>query len=215
MRAEYIYAYYSEFGCSGQLELIEFWKQRWEKEQWIPVVLGPKDAQKDPRYAAMIEKANAFPCLPNCRGFEQANFVRWLAFSQIKQAASAVADYDVFPIRHFPPKDFGGFICGAGAGGPGFIVGSPSNFSKIADDILAYKWRPDDQWAGIPHICDMRILHKSKTRYDRIIHNTELYGRTGWMTRDLVHFGNSSLERHASGTKTEKIKRILDKYYRN
>lgn len=214
---DHIYSYYAEVGCAGQRELIALWLERWKKEGWTPIVLGEADTRKDPRYDAMQVKARNFPCLHGSKGFERCNFERWLAFSQIPQPSAVVADYDVFALCPCGPmEDDYGFICADGAGGPGFIIGSPSDFSKIADDILAYDVKPDDQWDGKPHFCDMRLLHKSKERYDEITHTLKCYGVNGWLDVPLVHFGNAYVEKEMKTmTKAQACRGVLDRYYHN
>lgn len=216
MITDKIYCYYADVGCAGQTDLIEYWKERWEKEGWEPIVLGEADVEKDPRNNAMQGKIKTFPCLPGSRGFERANFERWLAFSHVD---GCVADYDVFPMEPFPPIDFGGFVCGAGNGGPGFIVGTGADFSRIAEMILSYDVKPEDTWRGVPHLCDMRILHCNKHIYSRLLHNILCFGEDGWQKVPLCHFGNASLDHYTEFfrrmTKTQAVRRLIKEHYRN
>lgn len=207
--------YYRDVGIPGQTELIEFWKERWRSEGWKAEVLGPEDAMKDPRWDSMQEKIASFPCMPACRQFEATNFERWLAFSQHDGAA---LDYDVFPVRHFPPQDFGPLpICGDGAGGPGFILGRAQDFSRIADEILNYQPEPDDEWQGTPHLCDMRIMRKRHTKLYFIKVLIITFQMPNFGTVPLAHYGNASLDQFSdyfrAMSKTEAIRRLLDKHY--
>lgn len=209
-----IYAYYTDVGCDGQLELIDLWKERWKREGWEPIILGEDDAKKDPRWEAMKEKAKNFPCRQGAKNFERANFERWLAFAQID---GAVTDYDVFPRVPFPPQEFRGFVCGDGCGGPGFIVGTKIDFSFTVDVILSYEVQSDDIWDSQPHICDMRVLQKNKGIYDRILHNIACFGEKGWEERPLVHFGNASLDAYTNcfkdKTKADAVRELIELHY--
>lgn len=205
MITDTIYCSYVNIGKTGELDVIELWKTVWQRAGWKPVVLGIEDIEKDARTATMIQKARSMPCI-NGKLFETANFCRWLAFSQVN---GALTDYDVFPIKPFPPKDFGGFVCGDASGGPGFIVGTKENFSKIAEDIMVYEPKPDDLTWGKPHVSDMIILHRTKARYDAILNIHRCYGTDGWKDVPLCHFGNAYLEPLNKVSKVEQVKRVL------
>lgn len=205
-----IYAYYVEFGNRQEPPLIDFWIERWKREGWNPVILGDGDSQRDTRYNELSDKVDTFPMLPGQAKFGKANFMRWLAFSHIH---GVVTDYDVFPLRTFPPADFGGFVCGDDCGGPGFIVGTGKDFSGVVETILSYNPQPDDTANGVAHVCDMRLLHKTAWRYDRLIHNITCYGVTGWESRPLVHFGNAYMKPYHKQSRVDQIRDVLQKIY--
>lgn len=214
MVTDTIYCYYAELGWPREKELVAYWKERWQKEGWKAVVLGDDDAHKDARWAAMQTKISSFPRLPGHREFGAVNFRRWLAFSHI---TGAVADYDVFPLRPFPPKDFGGFYNGDGDGGPGFICGSPADFGRVVDLILSYKEEPDDVYEGTRHVCDMRILQKNKAKlFDKIeiIHCCYV---PGFEKYPLCHFGNHYLaemtQSYRKMSKVHAVKMLVEKHY--
>lgn len=209
MISDTIICFYREMAKPGELDVIALWKKRWAQEGWTPVVLDESVAQQDPRWSAMVKKAHDMPCI-NGAEFEQANFTRWLAFSALD---GVVTDYDVFPLRSYPPKDFGGFVCGDPCGGPGFIVGTKADFSKIADDILAYVPKKEDVTWGKPHVSDMLILQKSKVRYAKILSNIQCYGTPGWEKKPLVHFGNHYMKPYTKLPKAEQIRRVLGRIY--
>lgn len=200
-----IYASYVEMGNAGEPPLIDLWVDVWKRHGWNPVVLGLDEIQTDPRYGSMLAKAKSLPCL-NSRSFELSNFTRWLAFSHVD---GAVTDYDVFPTQTFNPRDFGGFVCGDASGGPGFIVGTRKDFSKIADDIISYVPQPDDLTWSKPHVSDMIILHRTKARFDAIINNILCYGLPGWKETPLVHFGNAYLKPLNKVPKVDQVKAAL------
>lgn len=211
-----IYAYYAEVGCTPQGDLIDLWIERWQQEGWKAVVLGEDLAKQDPRYEAMMRKAEEFPCV-NHRGFERTNFERWLAFSTVN---GAVTDYDVFPTKPFPPRRFDGFVCGDVIGGPGFMVGTAADFSRIADLILAYEVCPDDQFQGIPHIGDMTILQRQQTVksiYDAVNVCVQCFKHAGWEDMPLTHFGNASIadvvKEHEGLTKGQVVLLLLQAIY--
>jgi hypothetical protein len=214
-----IYSYFVDIGWTAQAAVAELWKERWRLEGWEPAILGQADAMKDPRWEAMKQKIESFPCVHGSRGFEAVNFERWLAFSQVEEPA-VVADFDVFPIRRFPPRDFGALpVSGDGAGGPGFIAGRREDFSKIVDTILAYVPEPDDEWQGQPHLCDMRVLRKRQPTLYRIAVLCITYGFPNFGTVPLAHYSNGSLDAmtnfHKEKSKSEAIKELLATHYQS
>lgn len=190
-RVNRIYVYYEEMHLPEQRALLPLWLQQWRAHGWQPQVVGPSSARRDPRYPAMLAKSRSVPCA-HPGAFQTANFTRWLAFAALPGTDPiAIADYDVFPIAPFPPcappADLRP-LCADGSGGPGFIVGTPADFSRIADAILAYEPRPEET-----HVSDMTILHTMRSTFT-ITHQIECYGRNGWRSRPLCHFGNSYMD---------------------
>jgi hypothetical protein len=204
MITDTIYCYYVEMGKQGELDLVKLWEEMWQKQGWKTIVLGRNEVIKDPRWPQMVRKASEMPCV-NGLTFEEINFERWLAFASI---SGAVSDYDVLPIKPFPPRDFGGFFCGNPEGGPGFIVGSQANFSRIAEDILNYVPCAEDAYEGRPHVSDMLILQHSKARYDKVEINHAPHWHPAWRDYPLCHFTNARLTL-GNGTKEVAIKSIL------
>ncbi len=213
-----IYTYFIDIGWAIQADVVELWKERWRAEGWDPVVLGEKDAQKDWRYDALKKKVFELPCRPGAKNFERVSFERWLAFAGIDEPGP-VTDFDVFPIRPFPPRSFDPLpVCGDGAGGPGFVVGSGADFSKVVDAILAYEVEPDDVCEGQPHVSDMTVLKKRQKDLYRIQVMVFTYGQQNFGTEPLAHYGNASLDvitdHHTGMPKAEAIRRLLQQHYR-
>lgn len=206
-----IYCYYEELGNPNERPLVDYWVERWEKEGWTAHVSSLDDAKKDPRYETMVKVHSEHPHLPGHFEFGRCNYRRWLAWSSIPY--SAVADYDVFPLRPFPPTEYEGFVCGSGSYGPGFIVGTGADFSKVADGLIAYKRDEEfDQWEGIPHVCDMGVLMR-KTHYDKILNLTCCYPLPHWDAHPLGHFANHYLGPYDKISRVDKVKEILNKIY--
>lgn len=213
-----IYSYYSNIGWEAQAEVAELWRERWRMEGWDPIILGPKDAQKDRRWDAMQKKCEAFPCRKGARTFERACLERWLAFAGIKDPGPAT-DFDVFPIRPFPPRNFGSLpVSGDGSSCPGFIVGSGADFSKIADAILKYEPEPDDVWDGKPHVCDMSIMRKRQNDLYRIQVMVITFLQHNWGTTPLMHYGNDSISKvehlYPGHSKAQIIRKLLLQHYK-
>lgn len=212
-----IYSYYVNIGWATQAPVVDLWKEKWKAEGWEAIVLGETDARKDPRWDDLQRRVRELPCRPGAKGFERTCFERWLAFAQIDGPA-AVADFDVFPIRHFPPQDFGKIpMCGDGAGGPGFVVGQPEDFSRIVDVILEYKADNDDDAEGNPHVSDMTVLRKRQGFIYRIAVYIITYGMPNFGTVPLAHYGNASLDKitnnHTGMPKAEAIRHLLAEHY--
>jgi hypothetical protein len=74
---------------SGVLRL---WSESWRRHGWEPRVLGPRDAKKHPRYAEFLARVRTYPTI-NPRGYEDACYLRWLAFAHVK--GGLMVDYDV------------------------------------------------------------------------------------------------------------------------
>jgi len=208
MLIDTIHCFYLEIGWSEHFELLQYWKERWQKEGWKTKVFGIDDSKMDARFDRMVQKSKDVPCV-NARDYEMANFIRWLAFSQID---GAVADFDVFPTKPFPPAEFSGFYSGSPTGCPSFIVGSRSDFSKVADTILSYEVRPDDVDHGNPHVSDMSIIYRNTDMFSSLNRTVMLHTEPGWEQGPLVHFNNDSMV-HLIGSKTHKIRTILSKIY--
>lgn len=205
MITDRIYCFYTDWGAPGEKALVDFWVDRWKVQGWKPEVLSPTTMLNDARLPALTAKAKSFPCL-NAQKFQVANCTRWLAFATID---GAVADYDVLPIKPFPPADYGGFVCFDPCGGPGLIIGSKQNFSKIADDIMAYEPRSTDLTWNKPHVSDMIILQNTKARYDTILNQHRCYGVEGWRDVPLCHFGNAYLQPYGKVGRLAQIKAAL------
>jgi hypothetical protein len=209
MLTDHIYCFYWELGNKNEPPLIEYWKERWQREGWTPIVLGPNDAKKDSRFQALCDKHDHVPFLPGHRDYGKANFCRWAAFAQIN---GAVCDYDVIPVKPFPPQDFGGFIAGTPTGAPGFVVGTSANFSNIVDEIINYVPSQEDAFNGVPHVCDMSILMRGKQRYDKLMDLIAgcLSPGTG---QPLAHFDNTYLVPYDKVSRVDKIRALVESVY--
>jgi hypothetical protein len=74
---------------SGVLRL---WSESWRRNGWEPRVLGPRDAKKHPQYERFLARVRTYPTI-NPRGYEDACYLRWLAFAHVK--GGLMVDYDV------------------------------------------------------------------------------------------------------------------------
>ena len=206
-----IRCYYREIGTTGSLDLIKLWLDAWRREGWNAQVLTPAHASQGLMYKLLRAKFASLPCNTN-REFEWANFERWLAFAQYD---GAVTDYDVFPVRQFPPmiiEEAALPVCGDPELGPGFIAGRKTHFNHIVSVILDYQTQPEDQWQGKPHICDMTLLRRrAKQIYGKVCPMVKLFGSPEWQAGPLVHYGNDALDRAKAwrGSKTETVRHLL------
>lgn len=82
--------------------LLDMWRESWDRNGWIPVVLGLEDAKKHPMYdayrAGVSEKAKSV----NPGDYDLMCWLRWLAFAQM--GGGVMTDYDVIN-RSFKPED--------------------------------------------------------------------------------------------------------------
>lgn len=199
-----IYAFHMDIGDNRLNETVPLWCSIWSKHGWTPHILGIRDAAKHPNFGRMWTKSESMPTV-NDRLFSTVNFLRWCAFARVN---GVITDYDVLPRVSFPPRDFRLPFSGDRDGGPGFMVGSCSDFERIVDLILGYHPKPEDNHLGQPHVCDMTILRQYHQKlYDGREDLIKCYGVSGWKTVPLVHFGNSYLDNGRS--KRDQIHEIL------
>lgn len=189
-----IYSFHLDIGDSRLNDTVGLWESIWKKHGWTPHVLGIKDAMRHPAFGKMWVKAEAMPTV-NDRNFSTVNFLRWCAFARVN---GAVSDYDVLPRSNFPPRQFTTFFSGDRDGGPGFLVGTCSDFEKIVTILLGYSPSVNDITNGRPHVSDMVIQRYHQSVYQSREDLVRCYGAEGWRSVPLTHFGNSYLDSNRS-----------------
>lgn len=201
-----IYAYHTPIfkRDTHSRDLIRLWMKVWRAHGWEPHILGPDEAKRHPKYKQMLSHIATLPTA-NHRRYEDACYIRWLAFAR---HAGVMSDYDVFPQRLFPPREFGKFTDGQ-PNACGFMVGKPRDFEKIVDAILSYTPRPDDFHCGKPHVSDMVIVQKNRHLFQHTERYACCYGEEGWERYPLVHFANAWLKQRGRMTKVQEILSVL------
>lgn len=202
MMTDSIACFHMDLGSKEHNEVVDYWQEVWQANGWKTRVLTLADAQHSSSFNDIWFKASELPTVNN-RDFERACFIRWCAFSQWD---GAIADSDVFPRVAYAPSEFETPYTADPCGGPGFMVGTRSDYEYIVHAILNYRVKPTDLAFGQPHVSDLTVLQNDHhfTRNNDIA----CWSQEGWEQRPLVHFGNAYINK-LLGTKMEKIKRLL------
>lgn len=85
----------------GEEDLLEYWKEAWDKAGWDTVVLDLEDAQKHPYYDEMFSVIDPLWGMT----YNGLCYYRWLAMGA--SGGGWMSDYDLFPTNF--PKDEGFF----------------------------------------------------------------------------------------------------------
>lgn len=176
-----VYTYYDDSAGTPTPELIQLWRESWQRNGWSPVVLTPADAMKHRAYTELKQRIAQYPTL-NSRAYEDACYLRWLALAVYKRGW--MTDYDVIN-NGFKPRqarypvemlDTTFVPCAVGTllGGPGAIV-----------DML-FKFNPD----GLGHVSDMLIFKDrcTKNPFSPPGRDVVEYNCLNWRQAPLIHF---------------------------
>jgi hypothetical protein len=198
-----IYAFHANIGNPNSNRLIEYWQKTWTDQGWTPHILSWRDAYLNPLSQKLAAKVKTLPTVNN-PFYELACWMRWAAFAN---HTGLMSDYDVFPQKPFPPREFKGFTNGQ-AGAAGVIVGTPLDIAGVIQAILTYEPGPKDVYKGKRHVSDMVVLQNRLDIFDHIEPLALCYREAGWEALPLVHFNNDSLK-NPHGDKAAQIRSIL------
>jgi hypothetical protein len=217
-----IFTYYvpiAGFDQTNEELLIELWKKSWAQHGYTPVVLGPADAAKHPRFAEFNARMEQLPTI-NGYAYEGACYHRWLAVQHaLGDEPGIMSDYDVMcyePLKT-PKADVTIFSLvglethnddeglerlkqspGAPADAifawvvPCLVHGTAAGFAKIIEAFMNHQASSFD-WIfnRRPHTSDQFIL--TQLRYSGLFQESfqcaEAY-RGAWDTYPAVHYPN-------------------------
>lgn len=199
-----VYTYYdpiepgkSRHTPESQRDLIEVWRESWEKRGWSPVVLSRRTADEHPQ-AEYFRKQ--FLKLPTQYGYDHqmTSFMRWVAMVVV--GGGLMVDYDVINYSFLPqpfmddrlviyadtPPDT--IFMGAVSGRPGF-------FEQAADTFAMWQVTDDDfiedssEYRGY-HCSDLSILKQIFLSRGWMFRSPgcALYGYKGWQQSPMVHY---------------------------
>lgn len=219
-----IFAFYTELedgettNPKENRDLIEIWKKAWLNVGFEPIIIGMNDIQPNPKFKSLANKAASFPCVCG-HGYQDACMVRFAISHLLNQGEWVVAaDYDVFP-RHSFRDNISEILASTvteaiGIGGdmdkgPGFFLGNARTWDTWVDRFTAYEKESEDSWEGRPNVSEMLIMRK---RSEGMIYRdwVRCYGREGWRTVPICHFGNAMLNHRGVIPKWKEIQQILE-----
>ena len=173
--------------------LVNFWKDCWEKAGWTPVVLDRSHAEQHPQYSEYIELYKRLPSV-NPPNYELACYLRWLAMAVV--GGGWMSDSDTIPYGFKPnahPENLdklviwshGGHIC------PCLVSGNSEHYTLAAK--VFSEWKGETDFInGKPHASDQNILGKVDKFYQNIPICSQ-YGDVGWNNFPVVHYPTDSM----------------------
>lgn len=200
-----VMTFYEPSSHTSQLEsvaLINVWREGWKSRGWNPVMLSGRDAMKQSRFDAFMERVRKLPHVGNTEAHAN-RFMRWLALARI--GGGLMVDYDLIPAG-FTPHDLptgslaiidneSGQLCG--------LRLSREESAAWLDAIEAYDPGPDDLVGDKPCVTDLTIMKKSfETKLaDLEIVDAGTYGVGSWESASLVHFSEKAVNKLKPGTR--------------
>jgi hypothetical protein len=120
-----------EMSDAGEEDLLELWKEAWDKAGWDTVVLGLEDAQKHPYYDEMFSVIDPLWDMT----YNGLCYYRWLAMAA--SGGGWMSDYDLFPTNF--PKD------------EGFMENLPNggHFTSFYRHVPSLMSGRDDEWMRV------------------------------------------------------------------
>jgi len=138
-----VYTYYDDIDFDQQDEIIELWKISWKRHGFNPIILNRAHAQQNPYYDEYVDKLNEISEKINRRKlslYDLCCFLRWMAYSTMKEENMIVCDYDVInggvepsEYEHKYPRDKINMLnrrC------PCLSIGTPSQFNEFCRTIV-------------------------------------------------------------------------------
>lgn len=195
----------TELNAAEQKQQIELWKQSWSRLGWNPVVLGPLDAMKHPKFEEFRAKIAALPTV-NPVKYEQACYLRWLALDFV--GGGFLTDYDVISTR-LTPQSFMEIRASEKLtplqGGSSLVPAAMWAPKGALKDWLAalegYKPKKRDTEEGRPHVSDQSILNRLKAEawVDATQERVKEVGEAGWRGAELIHFAHGACKEYEPG----------------
>jgi hypothetical protein len=190
--------------------LLELWRRSWARFGWRTVVLSRGDAERHPKWPDYAAAVSKFPTT-NLKGYEAANYHRWMAMAVV--GGGFMSDADVLPLADWRPETHPGFtiysvdhleqdgIC------PCFVHGDAAQYDAICDHFAAA-----GAWAGsYRHVSDQELLRARRIpfniRHDVLTYDDPRIAAVG----KAAHFKNDAI-RSESGTKSERVARLYARF---
>jgi hypothetical protein len=203
-----IFTYHENIPTWNHRVLVQHWKQSWRKAGHRPIIMGREMARRHPMFGDFITKIRTFPTI-NDRHYEEACYIRWLAFEVMIDATdgrAVMADYDVFPNgfndSHLGTEDV---ICHELTKVPCMVEATKKGAREIVEWIMSRE--PDH---SIGHYSDMIAFKENKewpiTGY--CLELGEKRGQIPWKKAEAIHAASGAIHREAPGwDKTKYIRK--------
>lgn len=199
-----------ELDANEQKKQIGLWKEAWSSRGWNPVVLGPLDVMKHPKYAEYRKAFEAFPTV-NPKKYELLCFLRWLALDYV--GGGLMVDYDVIPGR-LVPSDITDIrsetskitvLQGKSDGSsaiPSALHAKGASMKQWIKTLVGYKPDEKDVEGTRTHVSDQGVLNRTlQSGAEWIVVNPTVreVGEEGWKGSALVHFPNCAVSKYRPG----------------
>lgn len=163
--------------------VVELWTRLWLEQGWEPITLTLADAKPHPLFEAVSKCADEFPTVNN-RHYEKLCFQRWCAYAKV---GGLCVDYDVLPLKPFPPQTWPGFINGSKFIDPGFVCGEIEHYESFLRRIVAHK-------PANGHVSDQTVIKDNADLFTETLPLVQCYHSPDWETFPLVHFANGLMD---------------------
>ncbi len=168
-------------------DVVDLWRESWEKLSCPTTVLSRADAERNPIYQKLRDHISTFPTLNN-RQYEEACFVRWCAAQLAGDEPFVFMDYDIFPTALFQGWPEVNGLAEFGAI-PSCVMGKGSHFTRFIQAFLEFQPSPHQG-----HMSDMGVIYPDADEYfDQRLKWCRCYGEPHWRDMRLVHFANWTL----------------------
>lgn len=191
-----VFTYYDDsLQMPDQSELICIWKKSWSRNGVEPRVLTPAHAHSHPRYQEFLDHINTLPTV-NSRSYENACYLRWLAFDI--EFGGWMTDYDVINFEFVPADRINDVELFEYSCVPCMVWATPNGAKQIVQRMFDYspndgvelsKDGPrhcSDMYAFIKYFSSCRIAKPECVQFDS----------PGWESAPAVHFSASGVHAH-------------------
>lgn len=151
--------------------LVECWKDSWAGRGWNPIVLTEADARRHPLFMQYSVAVASYPTV-NARGYENACWLRWLAYAVAAQehaGAIVATDYDVIN-RDWIARDIGSGreprLVAFAETPTAACMGHRRNFDAFIVDVIRQAERGIVRKNGRMHVSDMTLAQAVPERWD-------------------------------------------------
>ena len=201
-----IYTYYEDLGVEHSNRLLKIWKQSWQQNGFIPIVLSKTDCIEHPYYTSYSNELRKISIEMSGKPpteYGLACWLRWLAYSTQNDEEFYVSDYDVINHNFKPTKPLVGLhmldhAC------PCIASGRPKDFEWLCKTLIhtvnnnkdffkkIYKtmqkayWFNDQEFFEIVNELDHNLIKMTRNRETFL--STPLMHE--FWKKPLVHYGS-------------------------
>jgi hypothetical protein len=200
-----IFTYHENIPTWDHAQLVSVWRRSWQDKGWRAIVVGREAAKQHPLFGAFVKRTRTFPTV-NDRQYEEACYVRWLAFAvmiKITDGRALMSDYDVMNLNfhedNLSHKIHDDVICHETTRVPCLIEATQHGANEIVNFILNREPGPD-----CGHYSDMYAFKESTWPISNFCLE---HGDPRWQEALAVHVASGAVQRAEPGAdKTAFIK---------